>query len=86
VTLLVHALIALALLGSATVLAWHKTIDSQAYVAIVGVVTGLVGGSAGTLALVGFNQPPPNSVKTQTIETTDPPAGPPPVQPTPPLA
>jgi len=58
VTLIVHAVIGLALIAAATVLAWHKTIDSQAVVAIFGTVIGLVGGSAGTLALVGFQTPP----------------------------
>jgi len=72
ITLAVHALLALALLGSASGLAWHKTIDSQAYVAIISTVVGLVGGSAGTLALVGFQQPPANGVKAQISESSSP--------------
>jgi hypothetical protein len=64
ITLIVHAVLALALIGAATVLAWHGTIDGQALTAILGTAVGLVGGSAGTLAVVGFNQTPatPTSV------------------------
>lgn len=75
ITLLIHAAIALALLVCATVLAWHKTIDSQAYVAIISTVVGLVGGSAGTLALVGFQQPPANGIKA-TVQESVPPVSP----------
>ncbi len=71
-TLGVHALIACALIAAATVLGWHKTIDSQAVVAIFSAVLGLVGGSAGTLAVVGFNQTPPNTVEVNATETTEP--------------
>ena len=60
ITLLIHAVIALALIGVAAVLAWHGTIDGQALTAILGTAVGLVGGSAGTLAVVGFQQTPPS--------------------------
>jgi hypothetical protein len=76
ITLIVHAVIALALIGVAAVLAWHGTIDGQALTAILGTAVGLVGGSAGTLAVVGFQQSPPGSptVTAQTSESV--PAGP----------
>ena len=75
-TLIAHLIIGLALIAAATVLAWHKTIDSQAVVAIFGTVIGLVGGSAGTLALVGFQTPPTAAVRppeTGVPSTTTPP-------------
>lgn len=71
VTLIVHAVIGLAIIATSTGLAWHGTIDSQAVIAIFGTVIGLVGGSAGTLAVVGFQQPPSNGVRAQIAETDD---------------
>jgi hypothetical protein len=71
VTLAIHAVIGLALIAAATVLSWHGTIDPQSTVAIFGTVIGLVGGSAGTLALVGFQQPPPNTVQAQVSAPAD---------------
>lgn len=67
-TLAIHAVIALALIGAASVLAWHGDIDAQAITGIFGAVIGLVGGSAGTLAVVGFNQPAPNGARVQVSE------------------
>lgn len=71
VTLLVHAVIGLAIIGAATYLAHDSVIDSQAVVAIFGTVIGLVGGSAGTLAVVGFQQAPANGIKAQVTGTTE---------------
>jgi CHASE2 domain-containing sensor protein len=72
ITLIVHGVIILALLAVVAVLAWHSSIGEQATVAILSGVLGLVGGSAGTLAVQGFNQPAPNGVKAVVNETKPP--------------
>lgn len=72
VTLAVHGVILVALLAVVAALGWHGSIGEQATVAILSGVLGLVGGSAGTLAVQGFTNPPPNTVQVQAA-TADPP-------------
>lgn len=72
VTLIVHAVILVAIIGAVVALAWDGHMGEQAAVGLLSAVLGLVGGSAGTLAVVGFQQPPPNGVKAQVTETTPP--------------
>lgn len=55
ITLLVHGAIVVIIVAAATVLAALKDLDAQAYTAIIGTSMGLVGGSAGSLAIVGFS-------------------------------
>lgn len=55
ITLLVHGIIVVFIVTAATVLAALHDLDAQAYTAIIGTSIGLVGGSAGSLAIVGFN-------------------------------
>lgn len=55
VTLIVHAALVALIVAAATVLAALHDVDAQAYTAIVGTAVGLIGGSAGSLAIVGFN-------------------------------
>ena len=78
ITLIVHAVIALALIGVAAALAWHGTIDGQALTAILGTAVGLVGGSAGTLAVVGFQSPPQTGATAPPVQPApvNPPAAP----------
>ena len=63
ITLVVHGVILVALLAVVAVLGWHGSIGEQATVAILSGVVGLVGGSAGTLAVQGFTNPAPNTVE-----------------------
>ena len=55
ITLVVHAVLVSLIVTAATVLAGLHDIDAQAYTAIIGTAVGLIGGSAGSLAIVGFN-------------------------------
>ena len=55
ITLLVHAVLVSLIVSAATVLAALHDVDAQAYTAIIGTAVGLIGGSAGSLAIVGFN-------------------------------
>jgi hypothetical protein len=72
ITLIVHGVLIVAVLAAATVLAWHKSIGEQATVGIIEVVLGLIGGSAGTLAVQAFVQPPPQTVQVQASEPATP--------------
>jgi uncharacterized membrane protein YeaQ/YmgE (transglycosylase-associated protein family) len=76
VTLIVHAVIIVCLIAGVVALAWHNKIGEQATVGILSAVLGLVGGSAGTLAVQGFAQPAPNGVKAVVNESKAPPAEP----------
>jgi hypothetical protein len=72
VTLIVHGVIIVVLIAAVTALAWEGKIGEQAVVAVISAVLGLVGGSAGTLAVQGFTQAPPNTIKADV--TTDTPS------------
>lgn len=52
---MVHAALVSLIVAAATVLAALHDVDAQAYTAIIGTAVGLIGGSAGSLAIVGFN-------------------------------
>jgi uncharacterized membrane protein len=64
ITLIVHGVILAGILVVVALLGWHGSIGEQATVGLLGSVLGLVGGSAGTLAVVGFNQPAPDKTPT----------------------
>jgi len=55
-TLAVHAVLAVVIIVSATVLLGLHDLDASSYTALIGTALGLLGGSAGTLAVVGFQQ------------------------------
>lgn len=55
ITLIVHGVIVVFIVSAATVLAALHDLDAQAFTAIIGTSMGLVGGSAGSLAIVGFS-------------------------------
>jgi hypothetical protein len=76
-SLIVHAVIGLALIGAATVLAWHGTIDAEAFTAILGTAVGVVGVSAGTqaAATIQQNSPPTTTAPPVTVSPSLPPAG-----------
>ena len=54
-----RTLILLTTIISATVLAWHGTVDGQAYVAIIGIVLGGVVHASGTRQGSEASQAPP---------------------------
>lgn len=72
IVLIVHAVIIVALLACVTALAWEGKIGEQAVVAVIGAVLGLVGGSAGTLAVQGFTQNTLNADTTPVATTAVP--------------
>ena len=56
IVLLIHGMIAVALVAAATFLAYEHDLDSQSLATILGAAIGLVGGSAGSFAIVGLTQ------------------------------
>lgn len=70
VTLIVHGVILVAVLAAVTLLAWDGKIGEQAAIAVISSILGLVGGSAGTLAVQSFLQAPPDTVQANVSETT----------------
>lgn len=69
-TLLVHAVVVVAVLAAVTLLAWDGKVGEQATIGIIATILGLAGGSAGTLAVQSFLQAPPGTVQANVSETT----------------